>query len=392
MSTKAEAPLESIFLYQAVAHASPYPMALFQGADHALKYANPAFSQLAELEQSSLLGRTVAECLPRCPGCIALLSRVSESGHAEQHTEQGYAEFWSYAAWPIASPINRPVLMMLLITQTSELHRTATMVNEALVVSAVEQQEIAEVTEASAKVMSNTVVRQEQELDRSKEELRLLALQLLEAQEDERRRIARELHDSFSQQLASLGMQIFHLEQEISPDARHRLLGEMQSQLVGLANDVRSLSHRLHPPTLEDLGLVTSLRALHEEFETIHSIPIRFLAQELMAPIPLRTATALYRIVQESLWNIIKHAGQDVLVTVELCQVLNDLVLCVKDTGAGFDPQRTRVKGGLGLISMQERAQLVSGTLTIESAPGQGTKVRVCVPLGTSPQLPTSAS
>ncbi|MGI4756783.1 MAG: sensor histidine kinase [Janthinobacterium lividum] len=271
---------------------------------------------------------------------------------------------------------------MLQLIETSKHHRRANQVNEALLVTALEQHERAETARFSAEVMGETIVKREQELDRTKDELRLLAAQLLQAQEDERRRIARELHDSFSQQLASLGIQMFHLEQEVSSGAGHTLVAKMQGQLEGLANEVRTLSHQLHPRALEDFGLVVSLRALLQEVENTHSIPIRFLTQESVVRVPLQTATTLYRIAQESLWNIIKHAGEDVLVTVQLRQALNELTLCVGDTGTGFNPEQTRVKGGLGLISMQERARLVSGVLTIESAPGQGTKVRVRIPLG----------
>jgi uncharacterized coiled-coil protein SlyX len=196
---------------------------------------------------------------------------------------------------------------MLLVTETSELHRRATLINQALLVSAVEQQEIVEVTKASADQLSSSIVQKEQELDRTKEELRSLASQLLQAQEDERRRIARELNDSFSQQLAYLGIQMFHLKQKVSSDAGHMLVAKIQSQLEGLANEVRALSHQLHPPALEHLGLVTSLRALLDDFESNHSIAINLLAHELTAPIPLQTATTLYRIVQESLWNVVKH-------------------------------------------------------------------------------------
>jgi len=196
---------------------------------------------------------------------------------------------------------------MLLVTETSELHRRATLINQALLVSAVEQQEIVEVTKASADQLSSSIVQKEQELDRTKEELRSLASQLLQAQEDERRRIARELNDSFSQQLAYLGIQMFHLKQEVSSDAGHMLVAKIQSQLEGLANEVRALSHQLHPHALEHLGLVTSLRALLDDFESNHSIAINLLAHELTAPIPLQTATTLYRIVQESLWNVVRH-------------------------------------------------------------------------------------
>ena len=174
---------------------------------------------------------------------------------------------------------------------------------------------------------------------------------------------------------------MFHLKQEVSSDAGHMLVAKIQSQLEGLANEVRALSHQLHPPALEHLGLVTSLRALLDDFESNHSIAINLLAHELTAPIPLQTATTLYRIVQESLWNVVKHAGKEAFVTVQLRQDPNEFMLLVEDTGTGFDPTWMRAKGGLGLISMQERARLIGGVMTIESAPGKGTRLHVRVPL-----------
>ncbi len=376
-----EAPSDPFASYERLTHGSPYPMAVFEGAGGALRSANPSFFAMADQPEDFLLGRSIALCLPKCPGCIDLLSRVSSTGQAELHLEVGYSEAWSFAAWPISASLGLPLLTMLLVTETSQLHQRAALVNEALLVSAVEQHEIVEVTKASADRLSTTIVQREEELGRTKEELQSLAFQLLQAHEDERRRIARELHDSFSQQLASLSLQMFHLNQELSSGTGQQIVGTLQSQLENLAGEVRALSHQLHPPTLEHLGLASSLRTLQVEFEVKHSLPIRVMDETLATPVSLQTATALYRIVQESLWNVVKHAGKDAFVTIHLLQDPDELTLLVEDTGIGFDPRQLGTQGRLGLISMQERARLVGGVMTIRSAPGEGTVLRVRVPL-----------
>jgi signal transduction histidine kinase len=361
----------------ATAHYCPYPMAAFQDAEPILLYANPAFCRLSGENESSLKGRSATECFPKCPGCVALISRVSASGVPEQLTEEGDTDSRSYSAWPITVPTGARNLTMLQITETSDLHRRATQVNEALLVTAVRQDESAEIAQASAKLMGTTIVQQEQELDRSKEELRSLALQLFQAHEDERRRIARELHDSFSQQLAFLDMQLFQLGVGLTNESRRFALSKIHEQVNVLSAEIRALSHQLHPSALEDLGLLAALQRLLEDFESVHKRAVLLISRDVPDCIPLATATALFRIVQESLWNIVKHAGADTQVKVSLSHEPGRLVLSVNDNGAGFSYESARGRGGLGLISMHERAGSVGGYMEVVSSPGGGTTIRV---------------
>ena len=385
MSTTIGSSLDLSLLCHALAHLSPFATVVFEDLDQTLVYANPAFCDLAGEPVSSLLGRPVAASLPKCSGCIDLLRRVGASGQPEQRTEDGDSEAWSYAAWPVFSgPL--PRMTMVQITATSELHRRAALMNEALLVSAVQQHEVVENVTASAELMSSAIVQKDKELDRTHEELRSLALQLLQAQEDERRRIARELHDGFAQQLASLGMQVFQLQKQIPDSTGNSLAAKIQAQLGELSTEVRAMSHQLHPPSLEDLGLGVSLRGLVEDFEGTHSIPIRLIVPDFAVPVPIAVATALYRIAQESLWNVVKHAGKDALVTIQLLEEPACVTLRIDDTGVGFDASETRGKGGLGLISMYERARSVSGSATVKAHPGGGTTVCVRVPWPLVPQ------
>ncbi|HEY0135924.1 MAG TPA: PAS domain S-box protein [Nannocystis sp.] len=219
-------------------------------------------------------------------------------------------------------------------------------------------------------------------LDRTKEELRALAGSLLSAQEDERRRIARELHDDLSQRLAGLANNLAAL-QDALPDEPARLRTAVQGveHAVGLlASEVRQLSHRLHPSILDDLGLGPAIRRLVEDFQVGRAEPATFIKHTLPEQIPRDVATAVYRITQEALRNITKH-GNNGLVRVELGGEASALRLVVSDTGPGFDPAMVRGRGGLGIISMQERAGLVGGNLRLISRRDHGTTIEVRVPL-----------
>ena len=220
-------------------------------------------------------------------------------------------------------------------------------------------------------------------LDRNKDELRALAGRLLTAQEEERRHIARELHDDLSQQLSVLAMRLAALRARLSRESGERVQAEahgLHEFVVRLADDVRRLSHRLHPTILEDLGLAAALRRLLEEFKATRAQPVHYTATDLPDAVPRGVATALYRITQEALRNIGKHVGADpVSVTLRGSSDPDELHLTVADAGPGFD--LAGVRGGLGLLSMQERARNLGGALHIDSRPGAGTRVVVRMPL-----------
>ena len=151
-------------------------------------------------------------------------------------------------------------------------------------------------------------------LQRTKEELYRLAAQLTTAQEDERKRIARDLHDDLGQRLALLQMEIEQLEQQSPPDTRDRLAPAFRSivdNVTELSEQLRRISHGLHPPVLEDLGLEVALRQLTDEFEERYAVRTRFSARRLPEGIPTDTALSLYRIAQEALTNIAKHSGAE---------------------------------------------------------------------------------
>ena len=218
-------------------------------------------------------------------------------------------------------------------------------------------------------------------LDRSKDELRALTASLFTTQEDERRRIARELHDEVSQALAVLEDEVEQLgtgPEKSGPELRARL-DELRKRISDLSEEVRRITKGLHPSVLEDLGLAEALRQLVRDFGEREGMLVNFAERAVPATIPLEPAAVLYRIAQEALRNIAKHAGPT-HVKLTLVGIDHRLQLSVRDLGEGFDVGEVRGRG-LGLVSMEERARSVGGTLRIESTPGEGTSVDAEVPV-----------
>jgi len=225
--------------------------------------------------------------------------------------------------------------------------------------------------------------RAEDGLRASQRELRELSGRLLDAQEEERRRIARELHDDINQALAFVAVEMDLLGQALpGPSTRTvERVRALSAQVKELSSSVHDLSHQLHPSKLEQLGLVTTVRGLCQELKQHQGLEVTFTQRDVPERIPEAAALCLYRIVQEALRNVIKHAGTRHAV-VELSGTPDRVHLRVSDSGAGFDPSANHRYGGLGLISMRERLNLVGGKLVIHSRPGGGTRIDVCVSLG----------
>ena len=205
--------------------------------------------------------------------------------------------------------------------------------------------------------------------------------QLIEAQEKERRRIARELHDDICQRLALLSTE---LGQVNGSNGSHSKLAEIREQCSDIANDLHALSHDLHSTKLEYLGIVAALRGFCTEFSTQNHIAVEFRETHVPASLPGDVSLCLFRIAQEALQNALKYS-QTGEFEVELSGALDEVRLEVHDRGTGFDVDEARRRGGLGLVSMQERVNLVQGKLSIESRLGEGTKISAVVPLPPEP-------
>jgi signal transduction histidine kinase len=220
------------------------------------------------------------------------------------------------------------------------------------------------------------------DLETSESQLRQLSNRLIEAQEQERRRVARELHDDFSQSLALLAVRLDMLRQHFPKTnaESEAKFEELTAQVRELSSALHELSHELHPLKLEQLGLETSVRSLCQEISANHSLRIQFVSRSLPRGIPSETALCLYRIVQESLRNVLKHSRAQEA-TIDMTAESGRISLMVKDGGVGFDTTLLGSQEGLGFISMRERLRLIDGEIEIASAPAQGTKIQVRVPL-----------
>ncbi len=209
---------------------------------------------------------------------------------------------------------------------------------------------------------------------------RELSGRLIHAQEAERARLARELHDDITQRLARLAIDAGLVERDTAGAARRETMQELRDGLVRLSEDVHSLSYRLHPALLEDLGLAEALKVECERFTRQHAIPAGVKMDEIPTRIPSDTALCVFRVTQEALRNVARHARANAA-EVSLRRLDGGLQLAVVDNGVGFDAHHARHQGNLGLASMRERVRLVGGELDIESAPGRGTTILAWVPL-----------
>lgn len=215
----------------------------------------------------------------------------------------------------------------------------------------------------------------------SQQRLRDLTGRLLTAQEEERRRLAREIHDDLSQRLAGLANKSGFLEQAVARNAtvERSQLEEIHTELVKLAGDVRTLSRGLHPSMLEHLGLVDALRWECRNFAERAGVAVDFTSEEVPREISMELGICLFRIAQTALNNVERHAETD-RATVSLRGSNGWLELSIVDAGCGFDATAQRINEGIGLASIEERVRLAHGELTVESAPGSGTRIEVSVP------------
>ena len=210
-------------------------------------------------------------------------------------------------------------------------------------------------------------------------ELRQLAASLLTASEDERRRLARELHDDVTQRLAFLSIEIGKAVHLPAEETRMRLPA-LQQQVIRISDEVRRLSHGLHPSIIEDLGLSSAVEELCEEFSAAHEIGIRFDGPIDETGLSRNVAACLFRIAQEAIGNASKHA-RATEVHVSLSSYSGNIQLLVSDNGTGFARQLSHSHFGLGIVSMKERMRLVNGTLSITSRIDQGTDILASAPL-----------
>lgn len=356
-------------LAQAVVEAVPVPLAVL-GHDLRIRSANAAFRELTVLGNQDLRGRSfpefanllwgVADLQPRLEELCARSSTDSclSLEHEVQGPEEGVLRVTGHAIHNVLDPC--------ILVAVEDI--TSARKDEGLLRRQGEQ-------------ISGEATRSATALDRTENALRALAARLFISQEEERRRVARELHDDVGQKLAILEIDTEKLRQNLpaDPHEARRALEDLRTRVAALSHDVREISHGLHPSVLEDLGLSHALKSLIEEFADREQMLATFVGKRVPEHIPVQISAAVYRIAQEALRNVAKHAGKT-HVKVTLQGTKDRLRLIVRDSGEGFDTT-AKVAPGLGLVSMRERASLAGGTFDIKSELGEGTTVTVTVPL-----------
>lgn len=216
-----------------------------------------------------------------------------------------------------------------------------------------------------------------------------LSGRLITAQEEERTRIARELHDDFTQRLALQGIgltQVWKRMAESETEGRAKIQ-DLIRENHEILSDMHVLSHQLHSSRLEHVGLVPALMGLCEEISVKYKIPVDFTESGDFSEIPKNVSLCLFRVTQEALGNVVKHSGSQ-RADVGITCVANEIRLRIADAGRGFDSDLRSAHAGIGLIGMRERLRLVGGALSVRSSPAQGTEILAQVP----PSVPANES
>ena len=218
------------------------------------------------------------------------------------------------------------------------------------------------------------------ERKRFEEQLRNVSAHLIRAQEEERNRIARELHDGLNQKLALLCVDLEEFSQTHRDPGVSQQLNALSVRLQDASADVHGLSHRLHPSKLDHLGLLPAVKSLCRELSGRRGLQIEFVGEESLGRLDKDLALCAYRVVQEALSNAIKHSGA-LTARVQVKCRKHVLYLLVTDSGKGFSLEVAKLKGRLGLISMEERLRLANGKLIVRSRPNRGTQIEARIPL-----------
>ncbi|WP_199900119.1 PAS domain-containing sensor histidine kinase [Caldalkalibacillus mannanilyticus] len=208
---------------------------------------------------------------------------------------------------------------------------------------------------------------------RAEEELKKMMTKIIDIQEEERKKLSRELHDGLGQNLYSLLISMNILETQVS----HPFIDTLKDEVTSLIEETRMLAWELRPSILDDLGLIPAIRSFAKRYSDYYRIYVQFECN-LKERIHIQIETVIYRVIQEALTNIRKYANADMAIVSVIAEG-DHIDVQIEDFGQGFDVNN-KVKG-IGLFSMEERARSVGGTLTIQSAIGEGTKVRMRIPL-----------
>lgn len=358
--------LEARDFASSVVEGVPIPVVVLK-KDCTIRTANTAFRQLTRLREPALMEHSFPDLIDRMWGVDGIREKLDDLLVAEAGTTIDF-EHASTTADP-------KVLCFKAQAQANDGDRVILLTIEDITLRRRAEQMLAHQKEE----LEAEVDRTNRTLSVAQEELRGLAAHLFSVQEEERQRVARELHDDVAQRLSLLQMQV---EEQMPPgvDGGSGVATSIYSQIKELNADVRMLSHKLHPAILSDLGLPAALKELVDDFRVREQMFATYIGTNVPETISLDAATVAYRIAQEALRNVSKHAGKT-HVKIMLERVDSVLRLEIRDLGVGFDADDEAPRRGLGLISMKERARIAGGSLTITSSLGEGTSVSLKVPI-----------
>lgn len=352
---------------RAVIEAVPVSVLVLAG-NLTVRFANNAFRELSNLSHAELEGRLFPDIANRVWGLETITQELEQLGQPGSKSSSFEKEF-------VTSKENKRTLHIRVRALPSEDGNVLLLTIEDIT----ERKRAEEILARENQMLAGQVRSTSKALGQSREELRALTARLFASQEEERQHVARELHDDIGQQLALVQMEIEQVQARLAVDplSLDRQLSALTQRMAQLSNEVRTLSHRLHPSILDDLGLAYALRSLVTEFGEREDMPATFTRLNVPEFIPKSVAAALYRVTQEALRNVSKHAGKT-HVRVMLEGTPDYICLEIVDMGEGFD-QEERV-GGLGLLSMAERVHLIGGSFEVKSLLGRGTSINVKVP------------
>lgn len=357
--------LEARDFAQSVLESVPVPVVVLS-RDCTVRTVNTEFRELTQMSVRELTGRSLPDLMQHLWGLEGI------SGRLEGLLESNVLE--SFELEHRSTTSDRKTLLIKAQALSTGGDRVLLLMMEDITLRRQAEQMLAQQKTA----LESEIEQAARNLDRTQEELRSLTAHLFSVQQEERQRVSRELHDDIAQRLSFLELL---LNEARSGSANEAKIEEARKQLATLSTDVRAISHQLHPAILDDLGLSSALKALVDEFGAREGMPASYISRDLPEIPPQPAATAIYRITQEGLRNVAKHAGKT-HVKVILEAKDNKLHLEVRDMGIGFDQEFVAdgPKRGLGLITMQERARLAQGRLNVTSGLGEGTTIAADIP------------
>jgi two-component system, chemotaxis family, CheB/CheR fusion protein len=347
-----------------VVQSVPVPVVVLE-MDCSIRTVNKALCELTNTKESALIGRSLPDLVGHLWGIDGFKTKLEELSKAEsgallkfehQSTTTRHKDLLVTGQ---ALPVDGDRVLLLTMEDVTELRKAQAAESERH-----------EALEEEVEVKDRT-------LSRTQEQLRELAAHLFTVQEEERQRVARDLHDDISQRLSFL--EIVCSKADLT-ESKDKDMEAIRKEVQSLNTDVRGISHRLHPAILSDLGITAALKSLVEDFGMREGMPATYFETNVQPDLPQPVSTALYRITQEALRNVSKHAGET-HVKVQLQGVDGRVQLQVRDFGTGFDQDADFPLRGLGLVSMQERARIAGGTFSVTSSLGEGTNIVVEIPV-----------